>query len=283
MSSHTDDSLITEALRRLDPEGAAELTDVERDRAEAAYARIIAAPSDAPAGVEPGRPKRRRRRLLAAVGVAGAAAVAVPVLLLGGGTAYGTWKATPTSLTGAAATDAAAACRLTLQTQPSGAPVDVPTLPGPGRVAVAERRGGWTYVLIDGPGRAQGMCLMPSDEIGKGRPPESSGGYYDPDAPPAPTLSRGRIVVTTSAEGSTEEGWFDWLEGYVGSDVTGVTVHTSSGLDIQASVVGNRFAAWWPGVVQSSHNPKGETWSYTVHLADGSSRNTDCSESTRPC
>lgn len=58
-------------------------------------------------------------------------------------------------------------------------------------------------------------------------------------------------------------------QGYVGSDVTGVTVHTSSGLDIEASVAGNRFAAWWPSIQQSSDHPA-ETWSYTVHFADGS-------------
>ena len=71
--------------------------------------------------------------------------------------------------------------------------------------------------------------------------------------------------------GNTDEGWFSWVEGYVGSDVTGVTVHTSAGLDIQASVAGNRFAAWWPSTVQSSDHPA-ETWSYTLHLADGSTR-----------
>ena len=74
-------------------------------------------------------------------------------------------------------------------------------------------------------------------------------------------------------QASTDEGWFLWVEGYVGSDVTGVTVHTSSGLDIEASVAGNRFAAWWPGKVQSSNHPA-ETWSYTVQLADGSTRRT---------
>ena len=57
-------------------------------------------------------------------------------------------------------------------------------------------------------------------------------------------------------------------------DVTGVTVHVSSGLEIEASVVGDRFAAWWPSVEPSSDNPD-ESWTYTVHLADGSTRETD--------
>jgi hypothetical protein len=142
---------------------------------------------------------------------------------------------------------------------------------------MAERRGGWTFVMIEGPGRQQGVCLMRNDDIEKRAPSGSIGGYYDPDAAEPPTLAPDRIAVNASAEGSTDEGWFNWLDGYVGSDVTGVTVHTSSGLDIQASVVGNRFAAWWPGRVQSSDHPEGETWWYAVHLADGNSRNTRCS------
>jgi len=53
--------------------------------------------------------------------------------------------------------------------------------------------------------------------------------------------------------------------------LAGVTWHTSSGLDIEASVSDNRFAAWWPSSKQSSDHPA-ETWSYTLHLADGSTR-----------
>ncbi|WP_188113452.1 hypothetical protein [Nocardioides humilatus] len=48
-------------------------------------------------------------------------------------------------------------------------------------------------------------------------------------------------------------------------------MHTSTGLDIEASVAGNRFAAWWPSSDQRSDHPA-ETWSYTLHLADGSNR-----------
>ena len=46
-----------------------------------------------------------------------------------------------------------------------------------------------------------------------------------------------------------------------------------SASDIEASVAGNRFAAWWPSSEQSSDHPA-ETWSYTAHLADESPRRT---------
>ncbi len=259
MSKHATDALDA-ALRDLDPAPPTDLTDAERARAEATLARIVATPADAPVPVEPDRPRRRRGRLLGAVGLTGAAGVAVGGLLLGQGTAFGSWTPTPESLTDAEAARAAATCRAVLDVPDRGE-----------RVAVAERRGEWTYVLLAGP-RSQASCLMPDDLVGQEPSArEDFFGSYDPDevAPPAPAPDR--IDESTSMEGSTSEGWFTWTEGYVGRDVTGVTVHTSSGRDIEASVVGGRFAAWWPSVQQSSEHPA-ETWSYTVHLADGSTR-----------
>ena len=138
---------------------------------------------------------------------------------------------------------------------------------------MAERRGEWTYLLLAGSG-TEAICLMPDDLVGQDPAArEDFFGSYDTDTVAPPTLDPDRIDETTSMQGSTEEGWFSSVEGYAGSDVTGVTVHTSSGLDIEASVAGNRFAAWWPSSKQSSDQPA-ETWSYTVHLADGSTRRT---------
>lgn len=269
----TSDTALTAALRHLDPAPGTALSGAELERADALFARIVATPSGVPAPMAPERPHRLRRRLVMAAGLAGAAGVVVPGLLLGGSNAYGSWTPKPEPLTSVAAAAAATTCRAAL-----GAP------DGEGRVAVAERRGGWTYVLLASP-RTEAVCLMPNDFIGKDHSTQRGvfGSYSPSDAPPAPTLAPNRIVENTSAEGSTDEGWFNWLEGYVGSDVTGVTVHTSSGYDIQASVVGNRYAAWWPGIVQSSDNPEGELWSYTVHLADGSTRRASCSQSTQQC
>ena len=265
------DTVITAALRHLDPAPRTDLTEDELRRADAAFARIVATPLDDPVPVEPDRPhrrrSRRRSRLLVTVGLAGAAGVAIPGLLLGGGSAYGSWTPTPEPLADGAAAAATTTCREALDVPDRGE-----------RVAVAERRGGWTYVLLAGP-RTEAVCLMPDDLVGQDITARGKGffGSYDPDAAAPPTLDADRIDETTSMEGSTDEGWladegwFTWVQGYVGSDVTGVTVHTSSGLDVEASVAGNRFAAWWPSRVQSSEHPA-ETWSYAVHLADGSTR-----------
>jgi hypothetical protein len=261
MKRHSADTF-TAALRHLDPAASTELTPAELDRAEAAFARIVATPSDEPVREVQGRPHRRGSRLLVAAGLAGAVGVATPVLLLGGGSAYGSWTPTPVPLTDVVEAKAATTCRAALDIPDRGE-----------RVAVAERRGGWTYVLLAGP-RTEAICLMPDDLVGQD--PTDRGeffGSYDMEPAATPTLDPGRIDEKTSMEGNTDEGWFLWVEGYVGSDVTGVTVHTSSGLAIEASVSGNRFAAWWPSSRQSSDHPA-ETWAYTVHLADGSTRRT---------
>jgi hypothetical protein len=261
MTRHSADT-VTAALRHLDPAPRTDLTEAERDRADAAFARIVATSFDEPVPGELSRPHRRRSHLLVTLGLTGAAGVAIPVLLLGGGNAYGSWTPTPVPLTEVVAAAAGTTCRTALDVPDRGE-----------RVAVAERRGGWTYVLLAGPG-TEAVCLMPDDLVGQDPTDrESFFGSYDTDTTAPPPVGPDRIDETSSMQGSTEAGWFIWVEGYVGSDVTGVTVHASSGLDIEASVSGNRFGAWWPSGKPSSDHPA-ETWSYTVHLADGSTRRT---------
>jgi hypothetical protein len=144
------------------------------------------------------------------------------------------------------------------------------------RARIAERRGGWTFVLFAGP-EGQGACLMPDDLVGLGgQTAAHHDGFFgtgDPDPAEAPTVARDGIVETESMAGSTDEGWFTWSGGYVGNDVTGVTVHTPLGDDVEASVDGGRFAAWWPGGEVRGDNPGvSGAWTYTVSLADGSTR-----------
>jgi hypothetical protein len=258
MNKHAADTMTSDALRALDPAPETVLTELEREHAEATLARILATPSHDPATAKPDRPRRLRSRLLVAVGLAGAAGAAVPALLLGG-SAYGSWTPTPEPLTAADATAAAATCRAALE---------VPDQKK--RVLIAERRGEWTYVLFAEP-TGQGACLLPNDLVGQEVPADRAAffGSYDPATDvDAPTPARHGVVETESMEGSTDEGWFSWTQGYVGRDVTGVTVHVPSGPDVEASVDDGRFAAWWPTV-----NPgETEAWTYTVTLADGSTR-----------
>lgn len=272
MNQHTFDTM-TAALRDLDPAPTTVLTDEELERADATFARILATPSHGHVPEESDRPRRRRSLVL--VGLVGAAGAAVPALLLGGGSAFASWTPKPEPLTAAAATEAATTCRAALQVPNQGE-----------RVVIAERRGGWTYVLIAGP-KVEGACLMPDDLVGHQDPTdhkeEGFFGTYDTDPVEAPTLARDRIVETDSMQGSvptpgvlpftTDDGWFSWVQGYVGSDVTGVTVHPPVGPDVEASVANGRFAAWWPSDQPSSENLEVMgAWTYTLTLADGSTR-----------
>src|SRR5262245_47550695 len=98
--------LTSTALRDLDSAGATDLTEPERERAEALFARIVATPADVPV------PKRasRRPRLLLIPAALGAAAI-VPALLLGGGSAFGSWTPRPEPLSTTQADKAASTCR----------------------------------------------------------------------------------------------------------------------------------------------------------------------------
>ena len=282
MNKQSVNTQMTAALRDLDPAGPTVLTAAERERADATFARILATPNDDHVSVESDRPRRRWSRLLVPVGLAGAA---VTALLFGGGSAFASWTPKPGPLTGSAATHAATTCRAMLAQPDRGEP-DV----------IAERRGEWTYVLIAGP-TSEGACLMADDVVRQKVPERHEGGFmgsYDTDPPAAPTLPRDRIVQTESMGGSvstpgrwpftTDDEWVSWVQGYVGSDVIGVTVHPPVGRDVEASVHGGRFAAWWPGGEVRGDSPGvSGAWTYTVTLADGSTRQTSCSSSTSPC
>ncbi|MEP7090285.1 MAG: hypothetical protein ABI776_09275 [Nocardioidaceae bacterium] len=190
MNKHTVDTMTTAALRDLDPAPTTALTDAELERADATLARILATPRPDHLPEESDRPRRRRSLVL--VGLVGAAGAAVLALLVGGGSTFASWTPKPEPL--AAATVAASTCRAALEVPDQGE-----------RVVSAERRGGWTFVLITGP-QAEGACLMPDDLVGHQDPAdhkeEGFFGTYDPDPVKAPTLARDRILETESMNGS---------------------------------------------------------------------------------
>ena len=267
MNKHTSDTM-TAALRDLDPAPKIALTAAERQHAADTFARIIATPSGEPTPGELVRSRRRRWQLLAPVGLLGAAGAAMAALLLGSGSALASWTPTPEPLSPAETSAAANTCRGDFGIPASGE-----------ATLLAERRGKWTYVLISGP-KGEGSCLMRNDVVGHDPSGNDVLGNYEYDTNlDAPTVARDRMVEMGSTASSIDEGWLrddswlTWTYGYVGSDVTGVTVHTPLGFDVEASVDNGRFAAWWPSVVPSSKNPEVMgAWSYTVTLADGSRR-----------
>jgi hypothetical protein len=273
MNKHTVDTMADAALRELDPAPATALTDAERERADAMFARILDTPSHQEISEAPARPRWRWSRLLVPVGLIGGAGAVVPALLLGG-SAFGSWTPTPEPLTGAAAAEAAATCRAILAVPDQGE-----------RVVIADRRGQWTYVLLAGP-KAEATCLMPEGPTDLEDPAAARAdgfmGSYTSEPGEAPPLARRGITGYGGAASVPTDGlwhfggheeWISQVDGYVGSDVTGVTVHTPIGTDVEASVANGRFAAWWPSAKPSSENLEVMgAWTYTVTLADGTTR-----------
>lgn len=275
MTRRTADDRTAAALRELDPAATTGLTEEEHRRADAMLARILAAPVPAtePGRTETGGPRRRGRRVLVPAALLTAAVVALSTAL-GGGSAFADWSAVPVPLPAPTAAAAASTCR-------AGLDVADPSL----RVVLGERRGGWTYVLLDGPD-AEGSCLMPDDLVGaSGAVARDRGffGSYDPEHVEPPTPARDGIVPTESAAGSvrlpgrlpfrTVEGWFTVVTGYAGPDVTRVTVDPPEGPDVVASLQDGRYTAWWPSPTARAANPDaGQGWSYTVTLVDGTTR-----------
>ena len=262
------DARTAAALRDLDPAGTTAgapptLTPSEAHRAAGTLAHILATdPGSAPAPA-PARLRRRhaRVRVLAVLGALVAAAVAVPLLTTVGDRAYASWSPTPVALSPVEGAAAAEACLGSLgQTaDPGVAPL------------LAERRGGWTYVLVQPTERSESSCIMPTAEITRGLRGDRRRWFSNTGeqlSEPAPGPGELRVLVATV--GSTREGLFSYSEGQVGRDVADVSFTTPRGVHVQASVAGGRYAVWWPAGKNDLRSPEiSGAPDIDVTLADG--------------
>jgi hypothetical protein len=83
----------------------------------------------------------------------------------------------------------------------------------------------------------------------------------------------GSVSVPSRLPFRSVENWVGWVTGYAGSEVTGVTVHPPVGPDVEASLKGGRFSAWWPAGEARGDNPGvSGAWTYSVTLIDGTTR-----------
>jgi hypothetical protein len=259
MTKQAEDSL-SAALRHLDAAPQTTLTEAERQRADKAFARIVATQEEDRSLVARGPARRRRSRVLMPAGLLAAAGSAAAALVFGGSSALASWTPTPETLTSTETSAAADTCRADL-----GVPLSE-------AASVAERRGDWTYVLVSG-ASGEGTCLMRNSVAGQDPTGHEVFGDFDTDPRTPTSVARDGILEAGSSVASVDDGlfhedWLTWTYGYVGADVTGITVHTPQGVDVEASVENGRFAAWWPSQKPSSKNPEAMgAWSYTVTLA----------------
>lgn len=153
------------------------------------------------------------------------------------------WSATPTILEGTAAQAAFQQCTDAMAdfyARPGHVAPPAPQSWAPG---LTEKRGRWTYTVLDGGDGVLGMCNG-----------NDNGGTYGPTrSMAAPTPSS----ITVSSLGATSvavdpgarfnnamEGQFSVL-GRAGSRVESIVLHTAVG-QVEASVQNGLWLAWWP-------------------------------------
>jgi hypothetical protein len=234
----TTDMLAT--LRTLDP--AAPAADPRNPRARADLERILAVDPTQPSQHIQTKAKRHRRihlTVAAATVATTAAAMFMLPSLMNGDRAYASWTSRPTGLSAQAAADAGSACRAV---QLDGAGADHPGDLEHATVAIAERRGVWTLVILSGANGFSALCITD----------ESTVLFHDwfgsVGVPADHAVADPRDVVATDlGAGAIDAGELSVAAGYAGADVTGVTYQSASRGQVAATVSAGRFALWLPG------------------------------------
>ncbi len=219
----------------------------------------------------------RRRRLIvgvAAMAAAAAVAVAIPTTGLLGtdGAAYASWTADPGSLSESDRSAADDACR------DHGLDLSAPEL------RLAERRGDWAVLLYAG---TRGIDPVVAGCMA--RVPAGSSDVDDVDL----GWVGGQGAVPTGAQ-FTDGGMMQFggtsllgrdrptvslVLGDVGPDVSALTIRTSDGRDVVATVADGHYVAWWPGTLGGDGATAPEL-TVTVTTRDG--HRVEDAEPTRP-
>lgn len=198
-------------------------------------------PADPPAAPSPRRSLTRTRWLVAAA--AAALGVATFAVLDPGDGAYASWTAYPSGVTPAADNPGARWCATWWRTAPTPAGADLSPV-------LTEQRGELTLVVGEGPRGHESTCL--AETINDD--PETSGMVTVRALAAAAQPSERSITLTIYDTWSTGSGGqpdeiveaTSVITGLIGTDVTGVVVNTPYLGAVQASIVNDRFAAWWP-------------------------------------
>lgn len=237
----TDDQLdsalrsLDPADRSVDPFGTRAADDLEAILATAPGAVVRSA---TPRRRPTGHPARR-------VAVAGAAAaalalglVAIPALTTDDEDAFASWAAIPEQLAPQQRPEAADKCRANWQSGPDIARWGVTSEDlDPAHVAVAERRGSWTTVVLAGDGGLTATCTWGEAGI-------ASAGLGTRDVMP---LDPREIQPFGIGGHKGTQGDLSTVVGYAGVDVVGVSYNSERYGSVVATVGEERFALWMPG------------------------------------
>ncbi|MFY0409156.1 hypothetical protein [Solicola sp. PLA-1-18] len=264
------------ALQNLDSAATGPLDHIEQRASRTLEQILKAAPGEPTSNPGPGRPtllRNGRTVLIGAVLAATVVAAIVIPLLTRVETAFASWSPSPASLQGTERTTTVEAC-LKLQSGDGGSlaldPTAKPT------VLVAERRGGWSYILFRVPGASQpeleGSCLVPNSVVADPQPGQGNffGRLDGVDDLTDPSPNSRLVRQDTSQLGTIGDDAFASVEGTAGSDVARIQVRTPSGRKVEASIESGHWAAWWPVGGKPTTNPDwSEPPSYRITLRDG--------------
>ena len=249
MTRNQDIDTLLRTMDAADHRGSA-----DSQRARADFQRIISTdPAPASSGQagastvvgasrQPGNTKPTARRV---AWVGGMVAVATAGLLIlpsmsGGDPAFATWTAAPAGMTETDRAHAADQCRAHQKDVGGGMYADDAEKAA---LAVAERRGVWTTVVLTGEDGFSALCitddavhLFSKGMIGSvGKP----AGYTTPGPR--------ELLATDLGTGSMDAGEISLAAGAAGADVVGVVYKSQTREDVTATVSQGRFALWLPG------------------------------------
>lgn len=252
---------VDHVLRSLDPADAHPLR-VDTPRARADFSRIVDTHPLRPAPPRVQRPRLERRFAVVGglVAAATAAAIVLPSLMQSGDRAFASWTAAPISLVGAQdQSEAADACR-DAQRDTGGMYADDLSRAD---IAIAERRGVWTTVVLGGTDGFSALCITDDSTslFGKGMI-GSIGMAADPTS-----LGAREVKALSLGTGTMSAGDISMAAGIVGSEVTGVTYTSPARGEVIATVARGHFALWLPG---DELRDAGNGLDVTVTYTDGS-------------
>lgn len=189
-------------------------------------------------------PRRRTASRFALAAVTAGAVVTGALLLQTPPSALAGWSPTPTILQGPAAQAAVQQCTQAMADfYDRSAYVGMPPAPQSWAPGLTEKRGRWTYTVLNGGNGVLGVCSG-NDNGGTHGPSRS---MITPAATSITVSSLGAtsVAIDPSAWFNTAmEGQFSVL-GRVGSEVESIVLHTSVG-EVNASVQNDLWLAWWP-------------------------------------
>lgn len=187
--------------------------------------------------------KPRAARRVALIGGMVAAVTAGLIIvpsLSGGDPAFASWTSAPAGMTEQDRAAAADECRASNRNVGEGMFTDDAET---SEVAIAERRGVWTTVILTGPGGFSAMCITDDSAGLFSRAMTGFVGKPVGDAAPGPRELRATALGTATMSA----GDLSVAAGPAGSDVVGVTYKSRNNENVKATVSRGQFAFWVPG------------------------------------